>query len=340
MKLEPATVRLDPLTQSSEPFTIHIDEPGTAGVFLNSALNDNVHLERTLQLTPDFDRIMSGEPSTELPTHYGGKTTDGAIVQRPNEESALAPLASPTRAYYRERQRALSPERTPVDGIFSDFEGPRASVRQRTSVQPLRERRMSNSDDRHNFSSSRESQRVLRSRDDYYYRDRDDERERDGYRRESSDRSRDRDHDDLGYHPDSQESRRRPPRAYRNGDRYTKAFYEDRREEPRRQSVDEESLDGYNYDMPKTPKNAIFDFSTLTKEQQAQILNSSRLPYTRWMSSSFKNRTYLSQRANSAGILPVRSMTKFLLDFVATMGEFVGTTMFLFFAFAGLLESS
>lgn len=46
----------------------------------------------------------------------------------------------------------------------------------------------------------------------------------------------------------------------------------------------------------------------LTREQKAEVL---RLPLTTWMNSDFKN------------------------HFVAVLGEFVGTTMFLFFAFAG-----
>ncbi|KAF4967236.1 hypothetical protein FZEAL_10555 [Fusarium zealandicum] len=50
------------------------------------------------------------------------------------------------------------------------------------------------------------------------------------------------------------------------------------------------------------------DWNKLTVHEKAQVM---RLPLTQWMNSNFKN------------------------HFVATLGEFIGTTMFLFFAFAG-----
>ncbi|EEY19542.1 aquaporin-1 [Verticillium alfalfae VaMs.102] len=50
------------------------------------------------------------------------------------------------------------------------------------------------------------------------------------------------------------------------------------------------------------------DWSSLTRDERAEVM---RLPWTQWMNSEVKN------------------------HFVASMGEFVGTTMFLFFAFAG-----
>lgn len=52
-----------------------------------------------------------------------------------------------------------------------------------------------------------------------------------------------------------------------------------------------------------------------------------RLPWTQWMNSDVKNRkSHLRFKTASTNSPP---------DFVATIGEFVGTTMFLFFAFAG-----
>ncbi|KAI8668863.1 hypothetical protein NCS57_00699300 [Fusarium keratoplasticum] len=50
------------------------------------------------------------------------------------------------------------------------------------------------------------------------------------------------------------------------------------------------------------------DWNNLTAHEKAQVM---RLPLTQWMNSDFKN------------------------HFVASLGEFIGTTMFLFFAFAG-----
>ncbi|KAM0428644.1 hypothetical protein ACHAPT_007007 [Fusarium lateritium] len=50
------------------------------------------------------------------------------------------------------------------------------------------------------------------------------------------------------------------------------------------------------------------DWNNLTPREKAQVM---RLPLTQWMNSNFKN------------------------HFVASLGEFIGTTMFLFFAFAG-----
>lgn len=79
--------------------------------------------------------------------------------------------------------------------------------------------------------------------------------------------------------------------------------------EEKRNSDDEDSLDGYNYDSHrKRPAKRTIDFKNLSPEEKAEVM---RLPWTQWMNSSIKN------------------------HFVATIGEFVGTTMFLFFAFAG-----
>lgn len=54
--------------------------------------------------------------------------------------------------------------------------------------------------------------------------------------------------------------------------------------------------------------NSRIQWNSLTKEQKAEVL---RLPWLQWMNSSVKN------------------------HFVASLGELIGTTMFLFFAFAG-----
>lgn len=82
------------------------------------------------------------------------------------------------------------------------------------------------------------------------------------------------------------------------------------RHPPPRWYYDEE-LGGYGqyptrgYYSTESPR---IQWESLTKEQKAEVM---RLPWLQWMHSNVKN------------------------HFVASLGEFVGTTMFLFFAFAG-----
>ncbi|KAH6722271.1 aquaporin-like protein [Leptodontidium sp. MPI-SDFR-AT-0119] len=248
---------------------------------------------------------MPGEASSELPVHYGGKVMDGELVKRPG--SPPIPPASPMRAYQQPRI-AYSPERTPIDQPFSS-DDLRGGLRRRPSNQaPLRRHSGGEYDrDRPSFSQDGGSRRPLRSRDDGYYRD----DERGPSRRED-------------YHPDSHE-RSRPPRTYRNVDAWDRApgsaskpYFEESRMDrdleaghgwhPDRKRVsDEESIDGYNYDAHKNSRPSL-NFKSLSAEEKAEVM---RLPWTQWMNSDVKN------------------------HFVATIGEFVGTTMFLFFAFAG-----
>ncbi|KAH8694686.1 aquaporin-like protein [Ilyonectria robusta] len=68
---------------------------------------------------------------------------------------------------------------------------------------------------------------------------------------------------------------------------------------PHRRHSDEE---GVGFDV------AHLDWNNMSRKEKAQVM---RIPLTQWMNSDLKN------------------------HFVATLGEFVGTTMFLFFAFAG-----
>ncbi|KAK7920750.1 hypothetical protein PG985_008772 [Apiospora marii] len=110
-------------------------------------------------------------------------------------------------------------------------------------------------------------------------------------------------------HPDLQPSRRasrsRPPRAFLNRqysdfDQNTpsKANFDETRSNRNGPIVDEEM--GYARRAPT--------WKELSDQEKMQVL---RLPMTQWMNSNFKN------------------------HFVATLGEFIGTTLFLFFAFAG-----
>ncbi|KAF4637340.1 hypothetical protein G7Y89_g753 [Cudoniella acicularis] len=75
-----------------------------------------------------------------------------------------------------------------------------------------------------------------------------------------------------------------------------------------RHSEDDSSVDGYNYEARKCFNRGTVYYKSLIKEEKKEALP---LPWLAWMNSSVKN------------------------HFVATLGEFVGTTMFLFFAFAG-----
>ncbi|KAF5525023.1 Aquaporin-1 [Colletotrichum aenigma] len=132
-------------------------------------------------------------------------------------------------------------------------------------------------------------------------------------------------------HPDysgGRAPRSRPPRAHLNRPQPyfnydpntdTKDYYEETRSyepgdytgrPPSRRMYDEE-MAAYPRSVPVRSTNgdtARIDWHNLTREEKAQVM---RLPLTQWMNSDVKN------------------------HFVASLGELVGTTMFLFFAFAG-----
>ncbi|RDW91489.1 aquaporin-like protein [Coleophoma crateriformis] len=245
---------------------------------------------------------MSGD-GAELPIYYGSKTSDGELVKRPTNSPEALVLSSPSRAYT-QGGRGYSPERTPVDATYTEATGP-PGLRRRPSTQPSR--RLSMGDYEDNRKASMTSNRP---RDDAFYRD--DDRDY---------RSR---RDEFERHPDTYE-RSRPPRTYRNANydqprsSSQKPYYDetlvDRQtsresSQPawiggdKRRAADEESIDGYNYDQHKKK----IDIHNLTPEERKEVL---RLPWIQWMNSDLKN------------------------HFVATIGEFVGTTMFLFFAFSG-----
>ncbi|KAM3072711.1 Aquaporin-5 [Clarireedia jacksonii] len=225
----------------------------------------------------------------------------------------------------------LSSHPTPVESqhpIFSneDLTRPTTGLRRRPSHPP---RRYSGGDYDLKPSFSSETRRPLRTRDDLFY-------ESDRSDMPPSSRLTRRDEYVAAPHPDAYE-RSRPPRTYRNVEGWergpstsSRPFFDETRSEftkerdlekgpapewisgerlHRRKSADE-SIDGYNYDAHKRrrTKGGMLDLNNLTPEERAMVM---RLPWTHWMNSEFKN------------------------HFVATIGEFVGTTMFLFFAFAG-----
>ncbi|KAH6656374.1 aquaporin-like protein [Truncatella angustata] len=155
---------------------------------------------------------------------------------------------------------------------------------------------------------SMRSQRPNRPRHD----DRDDWSEEDYYneRREYwRDRDDMRNHDRYSHRLMRENDR--PPPAWRNrhfADEMdsnstitpSKQYFEEQTPSPRQRRIQDEEL-GYS------PGNNL-EWNSLTKEQKAEVL---RLPWTQWMHSNFKN------------------------HFIATLGEFIGTTLFLLFAFAG-----
>jgi aquaporin related protein len=249
-----------------------------------------VNLPSPFHFDPDTD-IMSVAGASELPQHYGSKTSDGELIKRPTTPPGV--LASPRRAYH----PTYSPERTPVD-LQQTFESERpAGLRRRPSSNPANPRRYSGGDyerERPNFFPEANSRKgTIRSRDDGYF---DDQRSSTQLRRA----------EDYGLHPDSYE-RSRPPRTYRNptlGDwekqpsSASKPYFDETRRDydlergrerdswsdRRKKSTDyEESVDGYNYNQ----HDKKFDFKRLTKEERAEVM---RLPWTQWMNSSLKNR--------------------------------------------------
>ncbi|TVY68842.1 Aquaporin-1 [Lachnellula suecica] len=245
---------------------------------------------------------MGLDDSSELPQHYGGRTTNGELIKRPVTPETPG---SPGRVHYGSR-RDYSPERTPVDAHFdgeSNRAGPGGLRRRPSAANTNRRHSLGDYDrERPSFSSGEPLRRPLRSRDDGYYRD------------------------EYPPHPDYR-NQSRPPRSYRNVDGWEKApfpssaskpYFDESRGDYRERDLERgewskemkksaESVDGYDYEAYKRGGNNI-DLNAMSTEEGQQIMG---LPYTMWMNSSFKN------------------------HLVATIGEFVGTTMFLFFAFAG-----
>ncbi|KAI9728270.1 MAG: hypothetical protein M1834_007763 [Cirrosporium novae-zelandiae] len=87
----------------------------------------------------------------------------------------------------------------------------------------------------------------------------------------------------------------------------------------RRVCFDRDVPDAYYFDRRRFRESSVFgtDYHPL------------RLPWAMWMSSNTKNREPFSFQSIHTLVLTI------LADFVATIGEFIGTTMFLYFAFAG-----
>lgn len=244
---------------------------------------------------------MAGEGPSELPLHYGGKTSHGELIKRPSTPPGLP---SPRRSYQPSNAAAYSPELTPVDPThpFTSFDSDSTRVNGgglRRKPTTASGRRHSLSDyERANFPLDSSSRRPLRPREDDYYSDR--ERSTSLRKEEYS-----------SGHPDQYE-RSRPPRTYRNTDAWdrpvpasvSKPYFGETRDYrdlergqenymgERKQSADEVSVDGYNYEAHKRANRGTIDFKNLTKEERAEVM---RLPWTQWMDSNVKNRESLSE---------------------------------------------
>ncbi|RKF64372.1 Aquaporin-1 [Golovinomyces cichoracearum] len=131
--------------------------------------------------------------------------------------------------------------------------------------------------------------------------------------RASTDASQENDY--YNFHPDTRE-RTRPPRAHRNVD----GFWERQPTSATKPHFDENVLDlergpdrsHHNYDRGSSPDSLFdqkqhYDHKNMSRREKAEM----GLTWVHLMNSSLKN------------------------HIVAFLGEFVGTTMFLFFAFAG-----
>jgi aquaporin related protein len=263
---------------------------------------------------------MSGEGPSELPIHYGERSTNGELIKRPTSPTIPS---SPIRAYHPgPRGLNFSPEPTPIESSYPDSENIRAGLRRRPSHQtpmtPMRRHSGGEYDyqQRPSFDArSSQDRRPLRARDDSYWREDDPPMSRSRV-------------DDYRPHPDMRE-KSRPPRTYRNDrnveawDRgpgsASKPYFEDSRgdfrgnmdpdlerggygyapqgESPYKpRSLDQESIDGYNYDLHKRTHHhrksdaKKIDFTNLSDEERRQVM---RLPWTQWMNSDIKNRKLL-----------------------------------------------
>lgn len=147
---------------------------------------------------------MVNDGPSELPQHYGGRTSDGEVVRRPG--SPTIPT-SPGRAFTG-HSRNYSPERKPfgidIPSQYISDPNVREGLRRRPSGEPgnLPYRRYSHGEADQPRPSLHEvySRRPLRSRNDGWYRDEDRT-----YRRR----------EEFAPHPDAFECSR-PPRSYRN----------------------------------------------------------------------------------------------------------------------------
>ncbi|KAA8571387.1 hypothetical protein EYC84_001390 [Monilinia fructicola] len=245
---------------------------------------------------------MSGE-GTDLPIYQSSKAADGDVIKSPrSSQQQLVPIGQAHNKLYEKGSAMWSP---PLSShpIMSPPDltpqHPVFSSEDLTRPSPGLRRRPSVPGG--SMSSSRNRPRDDHPHPDYHERSRPPRTYRNIAGWESGPQKSyfdDSSRSDLGKDRDLEKGMREPGAApeWASG------------EKARRKSTGE-SIDGYNYDSHKrTGTRGTINLEDLTPEERAIVM---RLPWTHWMNSDFKN------------------------HFVATVGEFVGTTMFLFFAFAG-----
>ncbi|KEF59291.1 uncharacterized protein A1O9_04135 [Exophiala aquamarina CBS 119918] len=282
---------------------------------------------------------MSAESVSELPIHYGEVQKDGTRIERPSEERTRG------RSLHDEAEFLVINLSQSAMGNRPPASMPDKDMQPRSSRDETRNNRgTSHSRPGYPPTSARafDGGKSSFGRNEYRrnvrQRMRHDDNERySGYDDGYDEPHRPRRIQQRAYYPGDEYSiRRRPSRASRYGTTYSqdppRTSLEDDDEEPyrpRRFRSQRKSLasqrpfvehqgDEYEgqeranheeYARDGSPGNhKPFRFTDLTREEKRQIM---RLPLTQWMDSSFKN------------------------HFVATLGEFIGKTMFLWFAFAG-----
>ncbi|KAL9106251.1 MAG: hypothetical protein Q9227_008719 [Pyrenula ochraceoflavens] len=303
---------------------------------------------------------MSHERTTsELPTFYGERIQDGSRVERPSEEQeyekdrdsgdGTTPLVVRPAKTISTRDNVVSP-RGPVRDRFSRplviheagssaFQRRRSNGRTSKSVDlPRRASRTAHNSFRyrHRFEDYDESDDY----DDDYDYPRPVRPYRERYRRRSYEPKF-----DIPRYSRAMDGRPRRRLNIRDANdldneaEYFTPKHQEVRTTFHEKNAPEESMRFDHiapFDRTRSPPpnpKRISRFQDLSKEERKEIY---RLPWTQWMNSNFKNRMHCPS------LLPVKYLARACnaadtcgLDFVATLGEFVGTTMFLFFAFAG-----
>lgn len=278
---------------------------------------------------------MSAESVSELPLHYGEVHKDGTRIEHPSEDQPGERPAQgePSSLTRKTSQSATSNRPTlglPDQDIPNRLSRDEARTASLSHGRPIVQHYGGSLDAGRPPYSRNEYRRSLRPRRRY-----DDYERYSDYEEEYEEPYRPRRIQQRAYFPGGEEHgpRRRPSRASRQGAAYSR--------DPRRMSLDEYDEEPYTpgrypsekkpvpthttyaeqprdeWDIDEeergfNPRNGSpgrhLRFQDLTREEKKEIM---RLPWTQWMDSNVKNHT------------------------VACLGEFVGTLLFLWFAFAG-----
>ncbi|KAL3595159.1 hypothetical protein FPOAC2_09480 [Fusarium poae] len=246
--------------------------------------------------SPEAESIPSNPAITPIITHGDGLASPSG---RNSETDTVVPLQP---AVSQDAMRSRPGSRT------GNFVTPKATRFSQDGAEPIQ----------YSSGSVKSARRRTREREDYDFDQAADyapmsEYER--YYRNEGRNDRDRYTRRGPYPPPTYMNRRRAPPLDSDEEFYSS---DDPRLPPndRRRMMDEEAgYPGRPYAFRRTSTLNGFNITTgklqwneLSRQEKSEIM---RLPLTQWMNSNFKN------------------------HFVAGVGEFIGTTMFLFFAFAG-----